>query len=291
MDIEKIKAILSSVQQKVSETSDAILEKIPIEEILFKSMKLPMVKINREAFLKKELKGKCTEKQIQIAIDNNPAFAGIERSVIDPIAKQVINYETNKVSAISFAAGLPGGAAMVGTIPADITQYFGFILRVMQQLAYLYGFEQFNLNEEEVNVDTMNRVMIFLGVMFGVQGANAGVKYVAQTAAKKVSKTLAQKALTKGTVYPIVKKIAKALGIRMTKQIFANSVSKIVPVIGGVTTGGLTYLTFKPSAKKLQKSFLELNLCNPEYYKNPENFSESTIFEDYSEEPDEFREE
>ena len=246
-------------------------------------MKLPLVKINREAFLKKELKGKCSEKQIQIAIENNPAYAGIGRSVIDPIAKQVINYETNKVSAISFAAGIPGGVAMVGTIPADITQYFGFILRVMQQLAYLYGFDQFNLNEEEVNVDTMNRVMVFLGVMFGVQSANAGVKFIAQAAAQKVSKSLAQKALTKGTIYPIVKKIAQTVGVKMTKQIFANGVSKIVPVIGGVATGGLTYITFRPSAKRLQKSFLGLNLCNPEYYKNPDNFPESEIPEDYSE--------
>ena len=283
MDILKIKDVLNSVQHQISEKSDVVLEKIPIEEILFNAMKLPLVKINREAFLKKELKGKCSEKQIQIAIENNPAYAGIGRSVIDPIAKQVINYETNKVSAISFAAGIPGGVAMVGTIPADITQYFGFILRVMQQLAYLYGFDQFNLNEEEVNVDTMNRVMVFLGVMFGVQSANAGVKFIAQAAAQKVSKSLAQKALTKGTIYPIVKKIAQTVGVKMTKQIFANGVSKIVPVIGGVATGGLTYITFRPSAKRLQKSFLGLNLCNPEYYKNPDNFPESEIPEDYSE--------
>lgn len=67
----------------------------------------------------------------------------------------------------------------------------------------------------------------------------------------------------------------------MTKQIFANGVSKIVPIIGGIATGGLTYATFKPGAKKLQKSFQSLNLCNPEYYKNPENFPEEDI--EYSE--------
>ena len=37
--------------------------------------------------------------------------------------------------------------------------------------------------------------MIFLGVMFGVQGANAGVKKIADAAAKKVAKSLAQKTL------------------------------------------------------------------------------------------------
>ena len=284
MDIKIIKDVVASAQKQIAEKGDVVLEKIPLEEILFKAMKLPLVKINREAFLRTELNGKCSEKQIQIAIDKNPAFAGIERSVIDPIAKQVINYETNKVSAISFAAGIPGGFAMLGTIPADITQFFGFILRVMQQLAYLYGFDQFNLNEDEVNVDTMNHVMVFLGVMFGVQSANAGVKFLAQAAAQKVSKSLAQKALTKGTIYPIVKKIAQTIGVRMTKQIFANGVSKVVPVIGGVVTGGLTYAAFKPSAKRLRKSFTSLNLCNPEYYKNPDSYSGSAISEDNTEE-------
>ena len=35
----------------------------------------------------------------------------------------------------------------------------------------------------------MNQIMIFLGVMFGVQGANAGVKKIADAAAKKVAKS------------------------------------------------------------------------------------------------------
>lgn len=84
----------------------------------------------------------------------------------------------------------------------------------MQKLAYLYGFEDFELNEDAISDNTMNQIMIFLGVMFGVQGANAGVKKIAEAAAKKVSKSLAQKALTKGTVYPIVKKLLKQLGLR-----------------------------------------------------------------------------
>ena len=184
----------------------------------------------------------------------------------------MINYETNKVSAISFAAGVPGGFAMLATVPADLAQYFGFMIRVMQKLAYLYGFEDFEITEDEVSYETMNQIMIFLGVMFGVQGANSGVKKIAEAAAKKVSKSLAQKTLTKGIIYPIVKKIARAVGIKMTKKIFAESVSKIVPVVGGVVAGGLSYITFKPCAIKLRNSFKELPLSEPAFYKkNKEN--------------------
>ena len=52
----------------------------------------------------------------------------------------VIRSERLKVSGISAALGTPGGAAMAATIPADIAQYYGCMLRVAQKLLYLYGF-------------------------------------------------------------------------------------------------------------------------------------------------------
>jgi hypothetical protein len=155
-------------------------------------------------------------------------------------------------------------------VPADIAQYFGFMIRVMQKLAYLYGFEDFELNEDNVSDQTLNQILVFFGVMFGVQSANAGVKKIAAAVANKVSKSLAQKALTQGTIYPIIKKIARSVGIKMTKQIFADGVAKVVPLIGGVVTGGLSYASFKPCANKLKKSFMELPLSDPEFYKKGE---------------------
>lgn len=263
---------------KAKKVTDAIVEMksnivdkakdIKAEDIIRQAVKLPVVRVDREKFLRKELIKYYPEDIIALAIERNPAYAGIERKTINEISKQAIDYETNKVSAISFVAGMPGGFAMAATVPADIVQYFGFMIRVMQKLAYLYGFEDFELNEDEVSDETMNQIMIFLGVMFSVQGANAGVKKIAEAAAKKVSKSLAQKALTKGTIYPIIKKIAQAVGIKMTKQIFAEGVSKIVPVIGGVVTGGLSYITFKPCAIKLKNSFKNLPLSDPDFYKN-----------------------
>jgi hypothetical protein len=257
----------------IIKAKDAVVAKvkdITAEDIIMQAVKVPGVKVNRDKFLHKELIKYYPESVVQEAIAHNPAYAGIERKRINYISRQVVNYETNKVSAISFVAGLPGGVAMAATVPADVAQYFGFMLRTMQKLAYLYGFPDFELNEDNISDGTMNQILVFFGVMFGVQGANAGVKKIAAAAAQKVSKSLAQKALTKGTIYPIVKKIAQAVGIKMTKQIFAESVSKIVPVVGGVVTGGLSYLTFKPCAKKLRNSFMELPLSDPDFYKEKE---------------------
>lgn len=247
---------------------EKVKEEITFENVLATAMKAPGVKVNRVKFLRKELKKYCSDDVISSAINSNPAKAGIPRELIDKISKQIINYETTKVTGISMAASIPGGAAAVGAAAADITSYFAFILRTVQELAYLYGFEQFDLNDDEVDAETMNTVLLFIGVMFGVQGAASTLQKFANVLAKQISKKLAQKALTKGTIYPVVKKVATSVGIRMTKQLFADTVASAVPILGGALSGGLTYAMFRPGCMKLRRNLRSYNLCNPEFYKS-----------------------
>ena len=271
---------LDSTTKKISKTAEktknAVVNRvahidITPEEVIKQAMQLPIAKVDRGKFLRRELKKYYSKEVIDKAIEFNPAYAGVPKWSIEKIAKDVITYETRKVSTISFAAGLPGGIAMAATVPADMAQYFAFTLRTLQELAYLFGFEEFSFEEDEVSAKTMNELMVFLGVMFGVQGANNGIRIIAHAAAEKVSKSLAQKALTQTTIYPIVKKIATKVGIRMTKQIFADGVSKVIPVVGGVACGGLTLATFRPGCNKLRKSLADTILCDPEYYKKLRN--------------------
>ena len=59
--------------------------------------------------------------------------------MVNKIAAHVIRNEAAKVTAISAAAGLPGGFALLGTVPADLAQYYGHVLRIVQKLAYIYS--------------------------------------------------------------------------------------------------------------------------------------------------------
>ena len=104
---------------------------------------------------------------------------------------------------------------------------------------------------------------LFIGVMFGVNAAQAGVAQVSALIAKQVAKKLPQQALTKGAVYPVVKKVATLLGIQMTKQIFAKSAAKVVPLVGAVVSGSLTLATFMPMSHRLKKHLATLPLTNP----------------------------
>jgi len=239
---------------------------IDIEDIITKGMKLPGIWVNREDFLQKELLRKYPQEVIDIAIKNTPAYAKIEQQEIDKIADEVIKYERICVSGISAALSAPGGVASVATIPVDIVQYYGYLLRVMQKLMYLYGFPEISRAKDGVQFDaeTMNILIICMGVMYGVAEANIALKTIASALAKGVEKKLLRAALTKGTIYPIVKKVSSWFGKAMTKQVFAGFFKKSIPIIGGVLGGGITFVSFKLCCDKLKSTLQNTVLTNPD---------------------------
>lgn len=240
-------------------------DSIDFEAVLRKAVQVPLVGIDREQFLRHELGLRYDNETVEKAIQYNPAYAGIPTEQIGPIADACISYETSHVSALSAAAGLPGGLAMAGTVPADMVQYTAHLLRIMQKLAYLYGWPEISTNTE-LDQETASLLTLFTGVMFGIETANKAINAIAVHAAEQVVKKVARQALTKGTIYPIVKKVAVTLGFRMTKEIFAKGVSKVVPVIGAVASGTITYVTYRPMAYRLKDHLSALQIADINHY-------------------------
>lgn len=265
---QKSKDTIGTVQQGLTKTMDKNGDgKVDIEDVIIISLSIPGIRINRAEFLQKELQRYCTQEEINNAIEHNPTYAKISSEIIDKIADQVIKYERNCVSGISTALSMPGGLAMAATIPTDIAQYYGYMLRATQKLMYLYGFPEIDTSEKNgvFDSETVNTLTICLGVMYGVAGANNALKAMATGLANGISKKIMSTALTKGTLYPIVKNIAKWSGVKMTKKMLVGIVQKSVPIIGGVVGGSITFATFKPCCDKLKKSLQNTSLSNPNY--------------------------
>ncbi|MFI1522370.1 hypothetical protein [Kitasatospora cineracea] len=222
---------------------------------------LPGVRIDREAYLRKTLARSCSAEQVERAVRESPAAAGIPAEVLEKAANDSIRYEAGKVSALSAAAGIPGVLFLAATVPADLAQYFGHMLRIAQKLAYLYSWPDLFSGEDDLDDATKGVLTLFLGVMFGTHSANAAVGAIATRISKQIIKQLPRKALTKGVVYPVVKKVAAYLGVQMTKQTFAKGVSKAIPVVGAVLSGGLTLATYLPMAKRLKNHLSGLELA------------------------------
>lgn len=272
--VSKGKDIVFDSKDKVFDALDINKDgRVDTEDIIILGLRIPGVRIDREDFLRKQFMKNYSNDVIQDAVKFNPAHAGITVEEIDNIADQVIQYERNCVSGISVALGAPGGVAVFATLPTDIAQYYGYMLRAIQKLLYLYGFPEINV-ENGVNIDdeTMNLITLCLGVMYGVEGSVASIKVLSNALGKGVEKKLLQKALTKGTFYPIVKKISRWFSVCMTKQVFAGFFRKAIPVVGGVVGGGITYLSFKPCCDNLKKSLQDTALCNPSSRKLSDEF-------------------
>ncbi|MBQ7751870.1 MAG: EcsC family protein [Clostridia bacterium] len=261
-----------TVTSKLDITGDG---KVDIEDIIVLSLKTPGVSISRNEFLSKEFMKKYPNETIEKAISSTPSNAGISIEEVNSIADEVIKFERNCVTSISFALGAPGGAAMAATIPADIIQYYGYMLRAAQKMMYLYGFPEINteIKGENFDSETLNILIVCLGVMYGVAGANNAIKAMAKALASGVEKKLMKTALTKGAIYPVVKRISREwFNTKITKEIFAGFFKKAIPVVGGVIGGGITYATFKPCCEKLKASLQDTILSNPNHKEiNEEN--------------------
>ena len=229
-------------------------------EFLKKVVRVPGVRINRDDFLRHELRERgVPEEVIRRAIDTSPAFAGVPLADLDRLAEQVISYETNKSAAISFAAGIPGGFAMLGTIPADLTQYYVHAFRIVQKLAYLYGWRELLSAKEEVDDETIGTIAIFFGVMLDVEEAAMSLSsFASSTVMDTVKKQVTKQFLMKTSWYRAVKKTLQMIGVNLTKKAFAQGFSKVLPVIGGVVSSGLTFMSLQSQSSRLKNHLREL---------------------------------
>ncbi|KAA6208237.1 bacteriochlorophyll 4-vinyl reductase [Avibacterium paragallinarum] len=220
-------------------------------EIVNAALKFPMIKVNRQSFLLETCPVRSNEER-NLLLEKGPIGSGLfSEKEIRKIAENICSKKTWTSTTASFAAGIPGGFAMIGTIPADTAQFFGFALRLAQEIAYLYDTRDFwdgeTLNDEAIK----GEFMLYLGTMLGVGGAANAMRYITQGLSQQLAKNLTKTALTKTFWYPLIKSLGKYVGVKITKDTFARTTSKIVPFLGGVFSGALTYYAMTQMNKRL----------------------------------------
>ena len=218
--------------------------------VISTAIQIPGVKVNRNAFLGEQFKDAHPE-TLEAVLNVGPVEAGCSRKELRKIACRLVQKKTLLSTGASFLAGIPGGFTMAATIPADMLQFYGVALGLAQEVSYLYGADDLwsgdILDEEKVT----NQLILYCGVMLGASGAAQTIRVLSSSLAKQALKKLPQQALTKTFYCPIIKSIAKAFGTKMTKEVFAKGVSKAVPIIGGVVSGGITFATLRPMGIRL----------------------------------------
>ena len=254
-------------------------ELVSWDKVMNAALSMPMVKVDRTAFLVKEFSMYDNADQLR---DKRPIDL-FDAEAIERAARGVINSHLTTATVTSTAAGIPGGLAMAATMPADIAQYYWHVLVVAQKLGYLYGWPDLLDDKGQITEGTRNVLTLFVGVMFGAQAANKLVGEIAKRVSMQAAKRLPQQALTKTIYYPVVKQVAKWIGVKMTKDTFGRSVGKAIPILGGVLSGAITAFSFKPMAEKLQKHLREempmMRSLNENVFFDESNIEDATFEE------------
>lgn len=257
--------VKNKLLEKFDENDDG---KLDINDIILKCVRLPGVKINREKFLRSTLKGKVSKDKIEFAILENPMTAGIDDKCIDKIARKVIKREKIRVSALSASFSMTGGLISFAVIPIDKVQYYGYLLRSIQELLYLYGFPQLDLEykDDTLEEESMGIIVACLGVMFGIGIAGKLIQKVAPTLVKGAGKKVINKAMTKPIVwYSVTRKICNVFALKLSTLTFKEILKKAIPAIGFVVGGTATYLTFTSCCKRLSNQLKDTALSNCNY--------------------------
>lgn len=154
-------------------------------------------------------------------------FADIQQVPLDQVDKTV-GYLAAKYKTAGFAEGSTTGALGAAGIATDIPALLGLALRACNEYAVYYGFDP-TIEAERAFV---------MHLMSAASSPSQAAKQVALAQVTRVSAMIGQrnswKELEKLLTVKLIKKIAQALGVRLTKA----KLAQVVPVVGAAVGGG-----------------------------------------------------
>lgn len=229
-------------------------------------IKLPHVLVNREKFLKKVF----TDFDIQASdfefVDHQKI---LKTRVRDKIIAQIIKDTAKDSSKIAFVNGIPGGLTMIATLPADLLQYYVFVLILAQKISYLFGMGNLLDANKQLTSAGKQRLILYLGSMSGLSVAGSAIRVLSVTKAQVLMGKISNESITRAINGPLVRQVLKHFGINFSKKSVSDASSKIIPVLGGFVSGGLNYFSLKKIAQKFVQELAILD-----------NYTETKYLED-----------
>lgn len=227
-----------------------------LESILDKLWNIPGIRVSRVEYLCEEFAKKYKYEMIDI-LGKGPVSAGISQDEIGKIADQSIRAEAMTTILTSAGTGLFGGFAALAAVPADMVQFYIHVFRIMQKLLYLYGWnEEFYDDEGNIDDGGKNVLLLYLGVMSGVEEAGKAASEIMKAAAKRsmhdVPIQFFKTYVEKPAFHVIINTIVKTVGIKTSIKFGALVSSKIIPVVGAAVSAVITRVLYVPMAQRLK---------------------------------------
>lgn len=217
------------------------------------ALKLPGVRVGREQFLTTALAPHLSEQVVAQVLLTTPSRAHVARPMIARLSSASIAEHRALATATSTLAGMPGGLWAIGTLPADLTQFFWHVLIVSQKLAYLHGWPELLPPEGEVDEETKLVLTLFVGVVLGVQGSSTGLWKLSSAVSSDSLGKLPQAPLSKFALRNAAIQVARWVGVKLTKRKLSELLGRGVPLVGGAVAGTFTWFALGVGAERLRR--------------------------------------
>ncbi len=220
-----------------------------------KILLIPTATVNRDKYLAKVLEGHCPEYLMQSAIINGPRFI-LSEEPFEALVSTLIKKEKNKATAFSFGNVFWGGWALAVSLPADLVQYYACLVILAQKMAYLYGCKNLCDSNGKIGKDGVDFLTICIGIAIGVKDLQSSLAVTLETLGSPAL-TIVSKSSVATTM---MGEIAGDIGLKITEESSSSALGKMIPVIGAVVSGGMTYLSISKAAERLRSAFKEIKI-------------------------------
>lgn len=231
-------------------------DKNTFEDFFAFLLKVPGIKVNRQTFIA-YLFSKDYPDIEEKFLSKGPKKLGFSKEEISTYGDKIINKQSIFTTTTAFLAGLPGGLAMVGTIPADIIQFCANLIICIQKLLYVYGWKDFSQD----NILLKKIFVVSFAVMLEFDNAEETLKklnkrinsrfYIFKSKSKFLSKINFTSSLFISKSY---NQLVKKLVSQLTKKQLAKLGAKAIPLIGGIVNSQFVYRDFNRMTHILKSS-------------------------------------
>ncbi len=163
---------------------------------------------------------------------------------IETAAKSFINYQVAKCTTSGFVTGLGGIVTLPVAIPANVSSVMYVQMRMIATLAYMGGYDT-----SSDQVQTMVYACL-AGISIDQILKQAGIKFGNKYLMGMIKKIPGE----------VLTKINQKVGFRFITKFGTKGIinlGKMVPVIGGVISGGFDFVETKGIARRSYKMFIE----------------------------------
>ena len=244
--MEDVRSSVTGAMGQVSDMMAGLPSPPSLAEVLSQAQHLPGVAIARDAYLREALARRPAAVR-EAAILTTPRDAGVSMRELSRLARRQQGRETRRTTALSFAAGFVGGPAAAATIPADLAQFYGHLMRMIQMLSYLFGWrDTWAIEPGGMSDETKRAYLLFIGVCAGDEVADALLERLApQRPCGGVLSALAHD--------EAVAEIEGRLAERMARRVSGQVVGKSIPVAGAIISLTIGYGGFSDMCGRLRR--------------------------------------